>query len=202
MAHCRFAEVADTGIPTDIHQRLIHLSVSNVICSVVFGKRFPFNDEPFNAAVEGIKFLFSSSVTFRLEGIPLVRHLPFVKRLKAEENRHRKNVVDLVERQIQLHKEEFDVHCPKDFIDLALQKAELDKEQKSKIGTDNIKKIILDLFFAGDTIGSIKTNNNFLSILSDPELLSLFLSVLSVSSVKVNIRPIWALKWHCLLDLP
>ena len=147
----RFADVADSGIPTDIHQRLIHLSVSNVICSVVFGKRFSFDDEPFNAAVEGIRFLLSSpSPIVRLEGMPLLRHLPVVKRLKAEVNRHRRNAVDFVERQIQLHKEEFDVHCPKDFIDLALQKAELDKEQKSKIGTDNIKKIILDLFFAGD----------------------------------------------------
>ena len=63
---------------------------------------------------------------------------------------HGLNVIKLVEGEIHTHKEEFDVNCPKDFIDLGLQKAELDGEKQTKIGPDNIKKIILDLFGAGN----------------------------------------------------
>ena len=147
-----FEKVANTGKPTDIHQRLIHLAVSNVICSVVFGKRFSYDNERFAAAVDGIRFLFTERSPFLekiLETIPWLRFLPIVQKIEKEFLRHGRNVVEFIDGQIQSHIEEFDVDCPKDFIDLALQIAELNSEQQSKIGPDNVKKIIWDLFFAG-----------------------------------------------------
>lgn len=152
----RFKMVADTATPTDLHQTLIHLAVSNVICSVVFGRRFDYDDEKFNTAVNGIRFLFSQR-TGLISRIPLVARLPAVQKRLAEEEQQARNVLSFIEEQIQLHKEEFDPNCPKDFIDLCLQKEHLDREsaQKSRIGPDNIKKIIIDMFFAGtDTTAS------------------------------------------------
>ena len=145
-----FKRVADTGLPTDIHQRLVHLAVSNVICSVVFGRRFAYDDAEFVKAVDGIRSLFTQRSTF-LQRIPLIHHLPFAKKRLEDEARQGLNVLEFVEGQIEKHREEFDPNCPKDFIDLCLQKAELEgaEGKKSRIGTENIKKIILDLFFAG-----------------------------------------------------
>lgn len=146
----RFQQVADTSVPTDIHMKLMHLSVSNVISSVVFGRRFDYDDDAFNKAVNGIKFLFSQNSGF-LRRIPLITKLPAIKKKLAKDREQGNNVRSFVEDQIQLHKEEFDPNCPRDFIDLCLLKEREDQEigQKSRIGTENIKKIIIDLFFAG-----------------------------------------------------
>ena len=158
---------------TDLHQSLVHLAVSNVICSVVFGKRFAYEDPIFAAAVDGIRFLLTER-SFILERIPLLRHLPFVRRMKAEVRRHELNILALVEGEIRSHEKDFDLDSPKDFVDLGLQAAEAESreargssvgmesdksannnnnnnsnERQSSIGPDNIKKIIVDLFFAG-----------------------------------------------------
>ena len=145
-----FRKVADTGYPTDLHQNYVHLAVSNVICSVVFGRRFSYRDPEFMKAVDGIRFLFTQRSTL-LARMPLIGRLPAVKRRVDAEVEQGLNVLNFVEDQINKHKEEFDINNPKDFIDLCLQKAETELEQgeKSSIGTENIRKIILDLFFAG-----------------------------------------------------
>ena len=75
----RFKEEADTNRPTDVHQSVVHLAVSNVISRVVFGRRFSYDDSKFLLAVDGIRFLFTQS-TFFLRKIPLVKYLPSVQR--------------------------------------------------------------------------------------------------------------------------
>ena len=145
---------------TDIHQQLIHLAVSNVICSVVFGQRFEYDDASFVSAVDGIKWLFSKQRGKQIaDSIPFAKYVPAVQRLIAKENEQASNVLSFIEKQVQSHQESFDASVdPKDFIDICLQKAELDanrNEEKasehdnSEVGTENVKKIIADLFFAG-----------------------------------------------------
>ena len=147
---------------TDAHQRLIHLAVSNVICSVVFGRRFDYEDASFVLAVDAIKFLFSKQRGKQIENIPFAKYIPAVQRLVAKEVEQAAHVLSFIDGQIEVHQESFDGNAePKDFIDICLLKAELDSHLESEgslnsaksngieVGTENVKKIIADLFFAG-----------------------------------------------------
>lgn len=151
----RLKEVADGSTPTDLHRKLIHLAVSNVICSVVFGRRFDYDDEKFVSAVNGIKSLFNLTTSGLLKKLPLVSRIPFVKRKLEEqlkmEMSYANDVISFVEEQIRIHREEFDPNYPRDFVDLCLLNdvEEGEGERKSAICIENVKKIIVDLFFAG-----------------------------------------------------
>ena len=99
--------------------------------SAVFGRRFSYDDEKFAAAVDGIRFLFTerSPILERLlEKIPWLRFLPSVLKLEKEFLWHGRNIVEFIDGQIQSHIEQFDADCPKDFIDLALQTANLEHD--------------------------------------------------------------------------
>ena len=125
--------------------------VSNVICTVVFGKRFVYDDTKFQMAVAGIRGVFSSPSSFWTR-LPLVRHLKFVKELRAEAEKYANNVASFIKDEIESHRKEFDhSNTPKDFIDLCLQTEEKDKNQLlvSTVGTEHMMQIITDLFFAG-----------------------------------------------------
>ena len=145
-----FKKEANTGVSTDIHQRTIYLAVSNVICSVVFGRRFPYDDEKFIQAVNSIKYLLSQG-TRNLQRIPVLRNLPFVKRKVAERAYQFGIIKNFIHDQIRKHKEDFDGDDPKDFVDLCLQQegAQVEGGKKSSVDTENLKRIIFDLFIAG-----------------------------------------------------
>ena len=83
-------------MPTDIHLNLIHLAVSNVICSVVFGHRFEYTDESFRSAVASIRYAFSGQTGSMLASIPFAWRLPSVKRLLAREDMEGRNVLNFI----------------------------------------------------------------------------------------------------------
>ena len=138
---------------TDVHQRLIHLAVSNVICSVVFGRRFDYDDPSFVLAVNGIKVLFSKQRGKKVAQLPFAKHVPYVRRIIAEEIEQATHVYSFIGEQIESHRESFDPSVdPKDFIDICLQKAEFNdgrSQDVDVVGPENVRKIIADLFFAG-----------------------------------------------------
>ena len=139
---------------TDIHNHVIHLAVSNVICSVVFGRRFDYADEKFVAAVNSIRFLFGGQKSGNISRVPLVKYLPAIQRLAEKEKNQGLILYGFIQDQIMAHEAGFNPdEEPKDFIDLCLQKADQEKGGGSvghdSIGTDNVKKIVADLFIAG-----------------------------------------------------
>ena len=150
---------------TGVHNHVVHLAVSNVICSVVFGRRFDYADEKFVSVVDAIRFLFSGQKSSVITKIPFARYLPAVQRLMEKESRAAASLQTFIEEQIQAHESDFDPgEDPKDFIDICLLKAHLEAENarngvvqsdENSVGTENVKKIIADLFFAGtDTTAS------------------------------------------------
>ena len=169
----KFRQAADSKKPTKIHQSLVHLAVSNVICSVVFGRRFEYDDEKFNSAVAGIRYLFSTS-SFFWRKLPLVRHLPSIQELFRIEKQHLTNVTSFIESQIVSHKEEFDASAPKDFIDLCLLKTEDGDDDsisnENEIGVEHIKNIIIDLFFAGTDTTAASLSWFILYMMRYPEI--------------------------------
>ena len=113
---------------TDIHLVLTHLAVSNVICSVVFGHRFSYEDDAFRSAVNAIRFQFNGYRTGFLLNIPLAKHFPIVKEMHQEEERQGKIILDFIDKEIQAHESSFCISDdPKDFIDICSRYAELER---------------------------------------------------------------------------
>ena len=145
-------EVEIRGKETDIHQRIIHLAVSNVICSVAFGNRYEYDDPSFLAAVNGIRFLFSGQRGRVISRIPFAKYYPSVRRLLEREVSEISAFMNFVDEQIRLREKSYDpAEEPASFVDLYLQKcADISEENETEtIGVSNVKKIIMDLFSAG-----------------------------------------------------
>ena len=147
----QFKEEADGKKATKIHQNLVALAVSNVICIVVFGKRFDYGDAKFQSAVAGIRACFSSTYSF-WKRFPIVRHMRFVQELRSKAEKHGADATCFISDEIESHRMEFDpANSPKDFIDLCLRTEEEERNQSmiSTVGTEHMVQIITDLFFAG-----------------------------------------------------
>ncbi|XP_060131233.1 cytochrome P450 2H1-like [Zootoca vivipara] len=131
----------------------IHLShaVSNVICSIVFGNRFEYEDKNFIFLLDTIKKTFSvlSAIFFPR----LMRILPGPQHKLA---RYMKKLINFISQRVKMHQESFDPNCPRDFIDCFLAKMEQEKSNPaSEFIHENLVATVLNLFFAGtDTTGN------------------------------------------------
>uniref|UniRef100_A0A3B5LW07 Cytochrome P450, family 2, subfamily P, polypeptide 6 n=1 Tax=Xiphophorus couchianus TaxID=32473 RepID=A0A3B5LW07_9TELE len=112
-------------------QALINYVVSNIICCLVFGSRYEYNDNLF------AHILHTQNADKWLPG-PQKKIFDLLQ-----------NIVEFVEIRIKEHKEDFDPSSPRDYIDSFLTEMG-DKEDKDS-GFDilNLCACTLDLFFAG-----------------------------------------------------
>ena len=139
------------GKPTDPHDD-INLAVLNVICAMVFGSRYEFEDPEFYKLIElnsTVGRLFASGQ--KLQILPLLKYLP--TKLMSEV----KEVVTfrdrLVKKQIKEHRETFDRENIRDLTD-AFIKATKDAEEESSevkklLTEDHMILSIMDVFSAG-----------------------------------------------------
>ncbi|XP_078525379.1 cytochrome P450 2C8-like [Lissotriton helveticus] len=131
-------------------------AASNIICSIVFGKRFEY-DDPFFQKIIGLLHERLKSITGVwaqiYNAIPLVRRLPLPHQtiLKKAET------VDAFLRSIQEeHKKTFIPGKPRDYIDCYLQELEkfvIQQQQQpgreSAFDDENLTACLYDLFIAG-----------------------------------------------------
>ncbi|XP_072287199.1 cytochrome P450 2G1-like [Pyxicephalus adspersus] len=151
---------------------LLGLAVSNVICSVVFGKRFDYENKKFMTLLEYIREIFmglSSRIGQFMEMLPkLMSKLP---------GPHQKIIFnfeklrEFVRESVKEHKEVLDENCPEDFIDCFLIKMKEDKgNPNTEFNEENLLISVLDLFFAGTETTSTTLRYAFLIIMKYPEI--------------------------------
>lgn len=133
-------------------QFIIGQCVSNIICSIIFGQRFEYNDPGFLQFWQN----FNRSIRFA-EKIHLVDHFPFLKYIPGDPLCYKANIasVDLVncflDDHIAQHRESFDPENVRDFIDAYLkEESEAAGHGSEGIFIDGqIRRLALDLFVAG-----------------------------------------------------
>ncbi|XP_060131234.1 cytochrome P450 2C20-like [Zootoca vivipara] len=137
----------------------IHLShaVSNVICSIVFGNRFEYEDKNFIFLLDTIKKSFSVLLS---TWVQICNFFPSLMRIlpgpQHKLTRYMKKLINFISQRVKMHQESFDPNCPRDFIDCFLAKMEQEKSNPaSEFIHENLVATVLNLFFAGtDTTGN------------------------------------------------
>ncbi|XP_061173044.1 cytochrome P450 2H2-like isoform X2 [Saccostrea echinata] len=132
-------------------QALITVCVSNIMCSINFGKRFEHSDKNFMSLIEAInENLSNGNMMFLASFLPFLRYFPGdpLKIRKVLKN------VDLVEKYllkiISDHKESFDENNLRDFIDVYLKKMKSEESNPNTTFDDEqLVKLLLDFFAAG-----------------------------------------------------
>uniref|UniRef100_A0A3Q2GG78 Cytochrome P450 2G1-like n=1 Tax=Cyprinodon variegatus TaxID=28743 RepID=A0A3Q2GG78_CYPVA len=130
---------------------LLSRTVSNVICCLVFGQRFSYEDKQFQNLLSSIsKFIrFNSSPSGMLYNI-------FPSVMERLPGPHQSvfagidQIRDFIKIKIQEHKETLDPSSPRDFIDCFLIRAHQEKDNPStEFHYDNLLSTVLNLFGAG-----------------------------------------------------
>uniref|UniRef100_A0A8D2DGJ1 Unspecific monooxygenase n=1 Tax=Sciurus vulgaris TaxID=55149 RepID=A0A8D2DGJ1_SCIVU len=153
---------------------LFHSVTANIICSIIFGERFNYQDPKFLRLLSLLNQTFTilssfySQVFELLSGI--LKHFPgphthlcrIIQELK-----------DFITENIERHEETLDPSAPRDFIDSFLLR--MNKARQAGIGSEfhhkNLVHTVLSLFFAGTETSSTTLRYALLLLLKHPEVL-------------------------------
>ncbi|XP_075692284.1 cytochrome P450 2C8-like [Rhinoderma darwinii] len=154
--------------PTD----LLRLAVSNVICSIVFGERFDYEDEKFRTLLYLLKELFltlASPWGILLNVFP--KTLSHIPRPHQKVFQNLAKLKAFVLESVESHKKTIDMNCSRDFIDSFLIKMEEEKDHpRSEFIFDNLFGTVIDLFFAGIETTSTTLKHAFLILLKHTDV--------------------------------
>ncbi|XP_072195542.1 cytochrome P450 2H2 isoform X2 [Excalfactoria chinensis] len=148
---------------------LMH-AVSNIICSVVFGDRFEYEDKKF---LDLIEILDENEKHQNRIQTQLYNFFPTI--LDYLPGPHKKLIksVDKVDafitEIIRAHQESFDPSCPRDFMDAFINKMQQEKGN-SYFTVESLIRTALDLFLAGTGTTSTTLRYGFLILLKHPEV--------------------------------
>ena len=153
----QFKQYIESNInePMDFHQNLM-LPILNALWKITVGERFDYD----NARLLDINHRLSE--TFKIFGDPaqmIIAAYPWLLKIYPSLLRYDyiletvPYIIDLVEENIQKHKDSLDKNAPRDFIDMMLIEIENTSDTKSsfygQLGLDNLKVTLFDLFVAG-----------------------------------------------------
>ncbi|XP_075683068.1 cytochrome P450 2C28-like isoform X2 [Rhinoderma darwinii] len=150
----------------------LSLTVSNVVCSVVFEDRYDYEDKDF------LDMLALMKETFQIVSSPwaqifdlapnLFKHLPGpLDRLLKNFAKLRKFVMDKVE----AHEETLDENCPRDYIDCFLIKMRLEKDKPiTEFNYENLIYNLMHLFLAATETTSTSLRYALIILLKYPNI--------------------------------
>ncbi|KAL2095970.1 hypothetical protein ACEWY4_008118 [Coilia grayii] len=147
-------------------------AVSNVICALVFGQRFSYDDANFLRLLQIISntFRFGSTPWAQLYNI-FPRIMTYTPGPHQEVFRHMDKLREFVTEKIHQHRETLDPDNPRDYIDCFLIKLNQEKDlPNTEFFYDNLVSTVLNLFFAGTETTSTTMRYAIMLLIKHPEI--------------------------------
>ncbi|NWX01810.1 CP2H2 protein, partial [Caloenas nicobarica] len=144
----------------------------NIICSIVFGDRFDYEDKKFLTLIDLLdkNDELQKSIQIQLYNFfpTIMEYLPgpHQKLIQSTEKVNEFTLEIIAE-----HQQTLDPACPRDFIDAFLNKMEQEKgNSHSEFTTETLSRTTLDLFLAGTGTTSITLRHGLLILQRYPEI--------------------------------
>ncbi|OWF46611.1 cytochrome P450 2J6-like [Mizuhopecten yessoensis] len=151
-------------------QPTAHLSVSNIMCSMTFGKRFQHDDKEFNELMKmtnrHIALIEKSAIS---NFFPILRYLPGDLTHIEELCSNVGNIKSFLQLQIEQHRATFDGENIRDFID-AFLKEQNDKGTSGIFDDENLMILTLNLFNAGTATIAVTISWAILFLIHHPDV--------------------------------
>ncbi|XP_061892114.1 cytochrome P450 2F2-like [Entelurus aequoreus] len=151
-------------------QLMFHNASSNIICQVLFGRRYDYDDEFIKVIVqcftENAK-LANGPWAMLYDSFPMIRSLP-LPFMKSFENV--KTCQKIAKRVLAEHKSTKVSGQPRDFMDCYLDELEKKADDKSSFSEDQLLMYALDLHFAGTDTTSNTLLTGFLYLATHPHI--------------------------------
>ncbi|XP_065602991.1 cytochrome P450 2H2-like [Cyrtonyx montezumae] len=145
-------------------------AVSNIICSIVFGDRFDYEDKKFLSLIE----MLSENEKYQTKiQVQLYNFFPTI--MDCLPGPHKTllktidDVDDFISEIVRAHQKSIDPSCPRDFIDAFINKMEQEKGN-SHFTVESLTRTTLDLFFAGTGTTSTTLRFALLILQKYPEI--------------------------------
>ncbi|XP_078677535.1 cytochrome P450 2J2-like [Branchiostoma floridae x Branchiostoma belcheri] len=138
------------GQPFSTH-RLLQNAVANVICNIVFGDRWEYDDPLFQRMMDALDYMVSTNVFAVPQNfIPFTRYIPgWEGRLKPWMKKFL-SIMGYLREELDKHKASFDPNDLRDFIDAYLLEIQRQKDvEGTRFQEDQLLQIMRDMFFAG-----------------------------------------------------
>ncbi|XP_064370041.1 cytochrome P450 2H1-like [Dromaius novaehollandiae] len=150
---------------------LVH-AVSNIICSIVFGDRFDYEDKKFLTLIELLdenNRIQNAIQTLLYNFMPrILDHLPGPHHKLAQ---NIDAVYKFISEIVTAHQKSLDPTCPRDFTDAFLIKMEQEKgNARSEFTPETLIRTTFDLFLAGTGTTSTTLRYGLLILLKYPEI--------------------------------
>ncbi|XP_072036984.1 cytochrome P450 2U1-like [Amphiura filiformis] len=151
---CLIEEIAKLkGEQFDPNHVLVN-AVSNVIVSVIFGKRYEYSDERFKYFLDlGTQQAKNSITNFVFIFVPVIAHLPFGKQIHTGLTDVALKLTDFVSEIIKNHKRDLDTESHRDLIDAYLSELRFNENgssgKLSMLNEFNLTVTIKQMFIAG-----------------------------------------------------
>ncbi|XP_051063297.1 cytochrome P450 2A3 [Phodopus roborovskii] len=147
-------------------------TVSNVICSIVFGDRFDYEDKEFLSLLKMMlgSFQFTATSTGQLYEMfsSVMKHLPGPQQQAFMEL---KGLENFIAKKVEQHQNTLDPNSPRDFIDsFLIRMQEERKNPNTEFYMKNLVLTTLNLFFAGTETVSTTLRYGFLLLMKHPDV--------------------------------
>ncbi|KAM5134069.1 cytochrome P450 2G1-like [Callospermophilus lateralis] len=172
---CRERELQSTcGTPFDPTFPICR-STANIVCSVVFGRRFHYQEEDFRTFLGLLAENLKQMDTFWVQAYglfpALLRHLPGPHNRLFEVFEKQK---ESVARVVKEHQDSLDTAQPRDFIDASLIRRQQEQgDPHTEFNQENLLNSALDIFFAGMETPSTTLRYGLLMLLKFPQVTEL-----------------------------
>ncbi|ELT93669.1 hypothetical protein CAPTEDRAFT_122144 [Capitella teleta] len=127
----------------------VAMAVSNVICSMIFGARYEYNDAEFTSLLKTINDMVQSVNWYDPRNVfSLLEYLPYPKSYNIVRN-GQSQVSNLVVKEIEKHRKSLTVGENRDIIDRALHISRKNGEDSKYFEGEELNTLVLELFLAG-----------------------------------------------------